>query len=175
MSTSETNKIQYFEYFLSKLYNHLGQKDSNDLSIVKSQKLLYFLSNSIKEEDKYPLFETFDNFYALPYGHVESDIYKAIKSESGFKLSHFVISRFGAKKILDFSFNNLDSVTEKIDLAFESLKNTGLIEKSASYLVDLSHCHESWVKNFREALKLNLNSKFIEKDDLTNEYKYFAL
>jgi hypothetical protein len=179
MSASETNKIQYFEYFLTKLYNYLGQKDSNDLSIVKSLKLVFFLVNSVEKPDvdhKYPLLEKFDNFYALPLGHVESDIYKAIKKIEDFKLNNFEITRFGTKLLnTDLSIISSDIYTDMIDSGFEQLVKFDLINKTGNYLVNLSHCHSSWFKNYNIALQNGKNSEKISVLDFNTEQKYFAL
>jgi len=176
MSNTNDNKIQYFEYFIEKLYVFLGNNQANDLNIVKTQKLLYFLINSVKDSsDNYPLLNKFDKFFALPYGHVESEIYKAIKGEEGFKLLYFNITRFGTKRKDAKQINLSDKYTDLIEEGFVKLIDYNLITRNASYLVDLSHCHDSWIKNYREALRLNKNIMLISKDDLTNEQKYFSL
>jgi hypothetical protein len=179
MSNEETKKIQYFEYFLDKLYNHLGHQDSNDLSIVKSLKLVFFLVNSIedsKEGIKYPLLDKFNNFYALPLGHVESDIYKAIKNIEDFKLNNFEITRFGTKLLNgNLSIISNDIYTDMIDRGFEKLIEFDLINKTGNYLVNLSHCHNSWIKNYNIALQKGKNSEKISDLDFKAEQKYFAL
>jgi uncharacterized phage-associated protein len=174
---NKNTKIQYFEYFLDKVYNYLGKGDDNDLSIVKTQKLLFFLASSFEGENKdYPLFKVFDNFYALPYGHVESDIYKAIKGEGDFLLESFKIDRFGAKRNDNSSINVInDLIVDRLDSGFNELIEYNIIHKSSSYLVDLSHCHDSWIKNYRLALSLNKLSQFIPNNDLSTEKKYFSL
>lgn len=172
METSK--KIEYFEYFLEKLFQICS--NNNDFSIVKTQKLLYFLSNSYKDEHgAYPLFDVFDNFYALPYGHVESDAYAATRDD---KLKFFEIDRFGMKRKTNGSTTisiSRDVHTDLIDSAFDNLKITSLPLKSSSYLVDLSHCHESWIVNYRLAQSENKLSHKIEKSDLNRESKYFSL
>jgi uncharacterized phage-associated protein len=170
---SAEQKIKYFEYFLDKLYNQIG--DNNDLSIVKTQKLLYFLSNSYSVGGKYPLFDVFDKFYALPYGHVESEIYKASKGELG-GLLNFKIDRFGLERTIPKSnIVTINEKTELIDKAFNNLLKTELLVKSSSYLVDLSHCHDSWIKNHRLAKLANKLSHPIDKSELNSEMKYFSL
>jgi len=39
------------------------------------------------------LFDLFDNWHALPYGHVEADLYDYIKKNKG-EFSFFVLDRF---------------------------------------------------------------------------------
>lgn len=164
----EANKTSYFEYFVDNIYI-----DSNDLSVVKTQKLLFFLTISVKgHESNYPLLNTFDKFFALPYGHVESDIYSAIKNND---LINFKIDRFGTKRVGANIFDLDPEITNLIDFGIQNLIDYNLFSRSASYLVNLSHCHESWTKNYREALKLNKSSQIIPKSDIINEQKYFAL
>lgn len=168
-------KTSYFEYFVNEIYKINGGINSNDLSVVKTQKLLFFLTISVQEEDgSYPLLKTFDKFYALPFGHVESDIYTAIKNKS---LLHFEIDRFGSKKIISNIEHILlnQDIKTFIDLGIQRIKEYNLITRNATYLVDLSHCHESWIKNYREALHNNKASQSIPAQDIINEQKYFAL
>lgn len=176
MGSSNTTKALYFEYFLHKLYDKISNKENNDLSIIKTQKLLYFLINSVPGNNRqYPLINTFDNFYALPYGHVESDIYDSIKSKS---IQSIDIDRFGLRiKSKDsFDFNTLNKeIKDLIEKGIEELSDKQLLEKNSSYLVELSHCHDSWIQNYRIALKENRLSKDIKKEEIIAEDKFFAL
>jgi uncharacterized phage-associated protein len=169
----KSKKIEYFEFFLEKLFQSCS--NNNDFSIVKTQKLLYFLCNSIKDEhDAYPLFDIFNNFYALPYGHVEYDTYAATRDNN---LKFFEVNRFGMiRKTTGLRISiSSDDYTAKIDSAFDNLKKTSLPLKSSSYLVDLSHCHESWIVNYRLAQSENKLNHKIEKSALNSESKYFSL
>jgi uncharacterized phage-associated protein len=174
MTAINISKTEYFEYFVKKIYDSNNFKELNDLSIVKVQKLLFFLTTSVQDEEgNYPLLNIFSAFYALPYGHVESDIYNAIKSDN---LNYFKITRFGTnlKTFQTFHFLN-NKITALIDEGFHALKEYNLLKRNASYLVDLSHCHESWIKNYRQAINENKFSRQIPVIDIAQEKKYFAL
>ena len=79
------NKIFAFDYMLSlfeQWYKEEGKETMNfqncsKLSVLK----LLFLAAVPKREDSRDLLDVFDNFHALPYGPVESDIYNAIQEK----------------------------------------------------------------------------------------------
>lgn len=169
-------KTQYFEYFVNKLYDSNSDKINNDLSIVKTQKLLFFLTISVKnEKDEYPLLEVFNNFFALPYGHVESDIYTSIKNDTleTLKINRFKTTLSGVGQIQNI--NPEDKIIKDIDLGLLNLIRFKLDKKTASYLVDLSHCHQSWINNFRKAISEQKTSRKIPDIDIISEEKYFSL
>ena len=87
-------KIKAFEYFVYTLIRqtkNLEELKSSNFSILKVQLLLFFL---VSKETK--LLDVFDNWYALPYGNIEADIYRYIRHNKG-KFSFFTLTRFGIK------------------------------------------------------------------------------
>lgn len=83
------NKTLAFDYFVYQLLNWYKEAYGeniveNDLSILKVLKLLFFMTaiGAKKEDDDSLLDNTFDKFYAMPYGHVEGDIYDSIKQKN---------------------------------------------------------------------------------------------
>ena len=162
--TNQSDKIKYFNYFLYKLYQHKGSK--NDFGKNKINPLFFFLLNAV---DGYILYDIFDDFYALPYGPIEKTINHLIKNQE--ELS-FTITRFDLDKKSDFiSFQ--DENTKLIDKAFDRLVTTTLIEKSVTYMVDLSMEHESLLNARRNAIKENKLAYPMSNDDLKNELKFF--
>jgi hypothetical protein len=88
-NTPVSEKVRYFEYFVSKLVSDPGfDPENNNYSSQKMMLLLFFLCNS-----DVSLFDLFDNWHALPYGHVEADLYDYIKKNKG-EFSFFVLDRF---------------------------------------------------------------------------------
>jgi len=82
-------KIKYFEYFVSHLIKQTKDYEefkNNDFSILKVQKLL-FLSCAVNVK----LLDIFDNWYAMPYGHIEKDIYDYTRKNKG-KFSFFTLT-----------------------------------------------------------------------------------
>ena len=82
-----------FEYFLCELMKWDMEarsltefNTSNDLSILKALKLLFF-TVAVDAKDENSLLETiFDNFHAMPLGHVELDIYNQYSDLKYFKI-----------------------------------------------------------------------------------------
>jgi|SRR5690554_1483816 len=170
---NQATKTEYFEYFIDQIYSLNDNVVPNDLSLVKTQKLLFFLTTAVEDEDGgLPLLNIFNNFHALPYGHVESDVYTAMKNNN---LSFYQINRFGAKKLTSEPLVLADNVTELIDTGVKELMSYNLISRNASYLVNLSHCYESWIKNYRLALSQKKSSQLIPESDIMADQKYFAL
>lgn len=174
-------KHQFFEYLLNSLLKWYSEGESekdNDLSILKSLKLLFLITaadieinksdfNNIKED--LLIFNTFNNFCALPLGHVESDIYDYIKKTRG-SLSSFSINRSTLTKLNDNLIRDQKSC-ERIDIAIDYLKDNfpKLISMKAYELVELTHKWNSW--------KLFYNTKYmssIPREVIIEETKFFS-
>lgn len=104
-SKSES-KVEYFEYFVYRLVKDCGLENfkSNDFRYLKINSLLFY-SCAVNSD----LLSVFDNWYALPYGHVEKDIYEYYKNNKG-KFSWFTIHR-GNLELTDYPM--LKDVKEK--------------------------------------------------------------
>lgn len=98
----KTPKIELFEYCVFKLIEWSVQhkngfswgnfaNGNNDFSKLKLIKLHFFLCTA-----NISLLEIFDNFYAMPYGHVESNVYDALNNG---QIERFQISVDGLKII----------------------------------------------------------------------------
>lgn len=174
------NKLKSYEYLLSSLHNWYGVDIDNDLSVLKTLKLLFLataadIELSYANNPQFPktellIYTTFDNFSAMPLGHVESDVYSNIQETRG-NLDNYKINRTGLSKKIEF--DNLDGVdTIKIDRAIEYLKevNSQLIYKEPFELVDLTHKWNSW-RFFYNGV--NIRSTPIPQDYIIEETKYF--
>jgi hypothetical protein len=80
-------KIEAFEYFVMNIYNRMGKPEKNDLSMIKLQSLLFlamsaYLKNK-KDENDIGLLSIFDNWYAMPYGNIEKDIFDYHRKNDG--------------------------------------------------------------------------------------------
>lgn len=79
----EVDKIEAFDYML-----HLFEEWRDNHETIKGKPFpkltamkLLFLAAAPKEEGGDDLLDIFDNFYAMPYGPVESDVYNAIQED----------------------------------------------------------------------------------------------
>jgi uncharacterized phage-associated protein len=175
-------KIIAFEYVLFKLIDWQREANpdnqNNDISTLKALKLLFFVSavGTKKDSAETLLDIVFDDFVAMPYGHVESDVYAAIKSGS---LSYSIINNSQTSKIGEPDFRALldANVISKIDTAFEELKNKNpkLINMNAFDLVELSHSWYSWKYYFARAKRNHTFSESIPTEIIKAEEKIFSL
>jgi len=173
-------KVESFEYLLYKLLEwqeqESGNKD-NDMSVLKALKLLFLVSavDTHKNSQNTLLDSPFDNFVAMPYGHVESDVYSAIKNK---QLKNVVINNQKTEiQNLDVLKSLNNGTTTLIDVAVEKLKtiNKGLINLSSFDFVELSHRWYSWQKNYRIARNNNTYSHPISIDEIKSEIKLYQL
>jgi uncharacterized phage-associated protein len=187
----QKEKAFYFEYVLFKLgiwYADLIKTEENDFSVLKSLKLLFFVSscNAKSKEKNILLDSVFDNFYAMPYGHVESDVYNAIRQD---ELAFYSINTRKAtprseKQIDVIEFNSTFSklfkseinseILTKIDESINFLKdrNAQFVSYSAFELVELSHLYTSWDRNYKKGAA---NSILISVEEIKSEMKIFSL
>lgn len=176
------NKVNHFEYTVYQLHNWYkeayGSTDQNDLSILKVLKLLFFVSavGVDKNSQDTLIDEVFDNFVAMPYGHVESDVYSFIKN----KHLQNVSLDTSESTILNSSLilSSVDQiVSEKINQSIKLLKevNFDLIKLSSFELVELSHRWYSWQKNFKIAKSKGYFSTPIPKEEIKGEIKIYQL
>ena len=180
------NKLIYFEYIIKGLinwYTELGEEEStNNFSVLKSLKLLFFVSAATSELEKKSILleEVFDDFYAMPYGHVESSVYKQIRQRNG-ELNVYVISNscVKVKQDADFSiFDNLDEdIKREIDRSLDYLKsqNKLLVKFPPFDLVNLSHAWYSWQKYYKMAQRAGVLSNQIPAEVIKSEDKLFKL
>jgi uncharacterized phage-associated protein len=173
-------KLRAFEYTLLRLtqwYSEISPLGDNDISILKSLKLLFFVSavDTNVDSTETLLDEIFDNFAALPLGHVESDVYAGIK-EGG--LLYVTIDNRTSR------ITNLEEI-EKLDIRYKKkiddsvlkLKklNDNLVMLSSFELVELSHKWYSWKKNILIAKNRGSSSQPIRVQEIKSEDKIYQL
>ncbi|HNM25789.1 MAG TPA: hypothetical protein PKL15_10175, partial [Saprospiraceae bacterium] len=84
-----SNKILAFEFVLNELMDWhkelTGNETKNDFSILKSLKLLFFVSAARTNSSNHSVLleDVFTNYVAMPYGHVESDVYAYLREARG--------------------------------------------------------------------------------------------
>ena len=181
----KNQKILYFQYTLHKLLLWFkaanGNEAANDISILKSLKLLFFVSSakSNKDDNDSLVDSVFTSFMAMPYGHVESDIYDAIKGNNG-AFEYFTVTNSNTTRngqpISGLTSQLEERYTAKIDESVDFLKdNSNLILLSPFDLVELSHLWFSWRKNYTLAENEGKRSRDIPVADIKSETKIFNL
>ena len=174
------NKTIAFDYFVYQLLNWYKEAygegvNDNDLSTLKVLKLLFFTTaiGTSKQNNDSLLDKTFDKFFAMPYGHVEGDIYDDIKKKKTcYNINNYITT--GTYKESDLLS---EDVKNMITDSIEKLKkeNFGLIKMSSFDLVELSHSWYSWRYYFNIAKSNRSYSEPIPNEVIKNENKYFHL
>ncbi|WPO80029.1 type II toxin-antitoxin system antitoxin SocA domain-containing protein [Flavobacterium sp. KACC 22761] len=160
----EENKITSIEKF----------NQSNDFSILKLIKLHFFVT-AINSNTDPILLDKFE-FFAMPYGPVETDIYRKIKDNSSF--SNFSINNFKTTFIDNTPSTNIDgAVNNSIDEAIITIKkiDSCFVNADAGSLVELTHKWDSWKFVYAEAVRSGIYSKKIEKDLIVRDNKILNL
>lgn len=173
-------KIPYLEYLtilLLKWHNEITGSNSNDLSTLKVLKLLFFVSavNTTRKSDNSILDKVFNNFVAMPYGHVESDVYSLIKND---EIENVKIDKDSSQIINDNILHyELLEYSNLIKKSLEDLKeiNPNLIKASSFDLVDLSHSWYSWQLYYSKAREENVYSKPIPVIAIKGEEKIYKI
>ncbi|ABG60711.1 type II toxin-antitoxin system antitoxin SocA domain-containing protein [Cytophaga hutchinsonii] len=176
MNNSE--KILAFEYLLDKLkdwYTEIPNSNfnNNDFSKLKVLKLNFFAAAVNANKENNGLLNIFDKFHAMPYGHVESEVYENLNN-----LNFFSVSSNKTTINNNPDFEKLKQETRsEINFAIESLKkeNNNLIKYSAMDLVELSHTYFSWRASFNLAKQQNKLSMPIPVEMIKTEKKFFIL
>jgi hypothetical protein len=178
-----SDKVYAFEFLVRELlkwYNSNSTLGYNDFSTLKILKLLFFVSAANANQNFHSILleDLFNRFHAMPYGHVESDIYDTLKSELG-KLNYFEVGPKSTVVIPGTDQNELtykipENTQKEIFASLHSLyqANPNIVFWTAFDLVDLSHAWHSW--QFYYAKSSN-RSALIPPDLIKSESKIFNL
>ncbi|HUW06936.1 MAG TPA: type II toxin-antitoxin system antitoxin SocA domain-containing protein [Williamwhitmania sp.] len=179
---AKEEKVYLFEYMIKsvvdkyKTLNHVEENVAFSVfSKLKLIKLNFFISAVNTDEKDNGLLDVFDNFYAMPYGHVESDVYNSIKEG---ELKFFNLTETSLNRKCIFETNSRFSKEEsRIDDAIDSLleKNSKFFDYTAFQLVELSHEWYSWRLVFDIAQKNGKFSSPIPPEIIQSEEKIFEL
>nr|DAX57546.1 MAG TPA: Protein of unknown function (DUF4065) [Crassvirales sp.] len=173
----KVDKIEAFDYML-----HLFEEWRDNHETIKGKPFpkltamkLLFLAAAPKEEGGDDLLDIFDNFYAMPYGPVESDVYNAI--QANMLPSYIAEYRTIERRDIDISSKYKGPKYEPIRKAVKDLrtKNENLIELNAFELVEITHKWNSWnlAMNFAEFMG-QLSAK-MSIDSIRDSSKIFDL
>lgn len=162
-------KIACFEYFLKGILSWHSVKYRGQLLVltkVKALKLL-FLTSAIKCDDGNDLLDIFDRFYAMKHGPVESDIYNAMMND---KLLHYSFKNTNIEVVNDSNIGNELSaeIRKRIDTSINQLmeRNPSLINKTAFYLVEITHKWSCWQHAMEVASILGKGSYLMDTNSI---------
>ncbi len=177
-------KIYYFDYFVSKIIFKCYNDNESSLKIIvrnniehcglnklKLLKLLFFVS-AIKVDERYLLDDVFDNFYAMPYGPVESDIYDSLSEVPNYTIEK---NRIALKTDAVLDYPNDDPICNRIEKCIDEVYNINpdLFLMATFDLVELSHKAESWKIVFTEAQRVGRCSLHMPNDVIKETAVYF--
>lgn len=154
---------KYYEIDIKEFNNH----SRNDLSKLKVIKLHFFACSTNSEA-----LDVFDDFHAMPYGHVESGVYNLLDSLRYCKVSSnkLVITDLNKFQQMRCDEGIIDTIVQKL-----REENNDLISIEPFELVELSHKWFSWRHNFQKARQDGMYSKPISKDLIIREEKFYSL
>lgn len=146
--------------------------ENNDFNILKLIKLHFFVI-AINSENDDSLLEQ-NEFWAMPYGPVETTIYGQIRNNKNF--DEFVLSNDKIVFNNDKPFINPEveaKITHSVSLLLDL--EPRLLYTDAGTLVDLTHKWNCWRKNYSLARAKNAYSSIIPKEDIINDIKIVNL
>lgn len=174
-----SQKKVLFEYFVYLVYRWFCEAKgldfqpgiANDLSKLKLIKLHFFACST---SDK--ALGIFNNFHALPFGHVESDVYQVIDRLDYFTITKSSLSIKGGVNINTLIYSLYPDEKIIIDSIVDELKrlNYCLVTYTAFDLVEISHKWFSWQYSFEQAKRKGNQSTFIDKSLISNELKIYS-
>lgn len=156
------NKIHAFAYimllFAQWYEKHTGRSmhsglANNALSQLLALKLL-FLASTLKRDEKdleSDLLGVFDNFFALPYGPVESDIYDAIKHNRVDGLKFEGVRTDIDESIVRSLLNEGDRSILQLHVEKLERINSDLVVMNPFDVVEITHKWKSWSINYEFA------------------------
>ena len=166
------NKIYAFDYMLSLFEEWYKEECKGSMNFHNRSKLsvlkLLFLVAAPKKQGDSDLLDIFNNFYALPYGPVESDIYNAIQKNR--LPSYIVTERSILKKEniqLPYKIDEYIQVKNAVDALKK--KNRHLIIMSAFALVEITHKWESWKQSIAFARLMDMSSYKMTNDSIRKD------
>lgn len=171
-------KIQAFEFALTQMLRWGAELKpvvpEKSFTRLKTLKLLFFIA-AVKNENGNDLLDIFDNFYALPNGPVESDIYNCITTDS---LNYYTFKdfSFAAKKVYEDTGID-DELKSRINMSIAALKekNASIVAYSAERLVALSHLWMVWQNSIQIAQILGKGSYRMDISNIRNNNQFFSL
>lgn len=166
------NKKLLFEYLVYLLEQWKQEKHPHSkeaFTKLKLQKILFLVASVNAVKDNHPLLDVFDNFYALPYGPVEIDIYEAMCN------NNFNTIRFEGNdckhSLNEDNFTDLDKNLKKaMSDAVQAIKGKGAdyISTGPFELVEITHKWTSWQIAMQMAEMFGSKRESMSTEDIIN-------
>lgn len=175
-----TRKLIAFEYIIQCLVNWFAETNNTTqenallhFNKLKLFKLLFFVSaiNSTTDAGKPDLLDTFNKFYALPYGPVEGDVYNHIT-----ELNHYTIHNDHVEiKKPTIDLQNIEELRPLIDDSINALReqNPHIVTLQAFDLVNISHKWPVWKILYAQAQKEGRRQLPMDSDLIRISSKFF--
>lgn len=154
-------KKDAFRFFLYLLEHRRYSR----ITRIDALKCLFLAIVSSRDTDREILLNTFDNWWAMPYGPVESDIYDWIKKDPDLALR--VHSEPEAHAFKDRNATLTISIENALDSLVRDLPE--LSKYSAFQLVELTHRFDSWKSAYNAAKTYLKNSYPMNVDEMRSE------
>lgn len=179
-----TNNIQglitkkmLFEFLVCELDNwriNQGISRTDLLTKLRLQKILFFVASVKATSKHHPLLDIFNNFYALPYGPVEIDIYEYMNNNEFQYLSFNSNDCLIGQEKKDFSSLNIDYRNEIIK-SIEELRKLGAnyINQPVFELVDITHKWSAWQIAMDFAKIMGMKKARMTTNDIISSSRYF--
>lgn len=163
-----------FEYLVFQLVNWAKEQDPTCVPIftkLRLQKILFLVSARKATIERPALLSVFNNFFALPYGPVEMDIYESMKGSSAFQHIGFndtdcICNNLAADMFL--SISNEDKTL--IDDTIAEFKSLGFnyLTRPVFELVNISHQWTAWQVAMNMAKMLSSNKEEMSTESICN-------
>lgn len=168
-----------FDYMITlfaKWHKEITKKDdaiTNTFTKLSLLKLL-FLTAATKNDEGDDLLKVFDNFFALPYGPVESDVYNAMNDDA---LPNYTIQDRAIflknNTFTKLNLNNEDQI--RIKKSVDKIKsiNPNLVTYNAFDLVEITHQWNSWISAYKFAQLIGQQAYEMTTEEIKNDRNKF--
>ena len=172
----EEKKItfEYIIYKLNELKDEFQIQDDSIFTKLRLQKLLFLISTVNATSSDKGLLNIFNNFYALPYGPVEKDIYEFVENGDLENIT-FSGNKCDISKLNDSIFWCLsDKIKYLVTSSVDKLKEKGVIkgylEMPVFDLVNITQQWTVWTVCYSVAEMLNNGSEPMRTLDILDSY-----
>lgn len=170
MKQTKNKQFEYIVYLLKKWQDEQGIKSSTLFTKLRLQKLLFLVSTVDTAEGRNGLLDYFDNFYALPYGPVEIDVYASM-NKNGFTSISFNGNYCKYDRLDDSLFSDIDETFKALALkSVDMLKDMkrNYLTMPVFDLVAITHQWSAWQNAFGVARMLGGKQFPMEIDSICN-------
>lgn len=174
------DKYLLFEYLVFRLNGWRSQLDNVNIvsfSKLRLQKILFLVCAYEATNDDRKLLNVFDNFFALPYGPVELDIYEAMNEKHSFKHMYFEGNNCVCNDMTDSLFEEIPNDERSwVDEAINAFRNENkkYLTMPVFDLVEITHKWTVWQVSMDIAKFLGSKKGIMHSEDICDSpVKFF--